>query len=67
MAHSIGTKIEHFFLVSGNYNLLVIASAPDNSSAVKLTLAVEAGGHVRTSLPQAFTETEYRYIVASLP
>jgi len=46
---------------------VVVAEAPDDETAVKLSLALGARGNVRIETCRAFTEEEYRRIVAGLP
>ena len=61
-----GAKLKDFYLVMGRYDAVVIAEAPDEATVAKLALAVGALGSVRTETMRAFTEDEYRKIVASL-
>ena len=64
---SMGAKIKDFYLVSGQYDIVLVAEAPDDTTAAKLALMVGAQGNVRTETLRAFTEDEYRKIIASLP
>jgi uncharacterized protein with GYD domain len=41
--------------------------APDDETATKLALAIGSRGAVRTDTLSAFTEDEYRKIIAALP
>jgi uncharacterized protein with GYD domain len=61
-----GAKLKDFYLVMGRYDAVVIADAPDEATVAKLAMAVGALGNVRTETMRAFTEDEYRKIVASL-
>jgi uncharacterized protein with GYD domain len=61
-----GAKLKEFYLVMGRYDAVVVAEAPDEATVAKLALAVGALGNVRTETMRAFTEDEYRKIVASL-
>ena len=61
-----GAKLKDFYLVTGRYDAVVIAEAPDDATVAKLAMAVGALGNVRTETMRAFTEDEYRKIVASL-
>ena len=61
-----GAKLKEFYLVMGRYDAVVIAEAPDEVTVAKLALALGALGNIRTETMRAFTEDEYRKIVASL-
>ncbi|MFQ6015249.1 MAG: GYD domain-containing protein [Anaerolineae bacterium] len=62
-----GAEIKAFYLVLGRYDIVVIAEAPDDETAAKLALTIGSGGAVRTETLRAFTEDEYRQIIAALP
>jgi len=62
-----GAKLRDFYLVTGKYDAVVIAEAPDDETAVKLSLGLSARGNVRMETCRAFGEEEYRRIVAGLP
>jgi uncharacterized protein with GYD domain len=61
-----GSKIKEFYLVTGRYDMVLVAEAPDNETVAKLALAIGSAGAIRTETLQAFTEEEYRKIIASL-
>ncbi|MFQ5890689.1 MAG: GYD domain-containing protein [Gemmatimonadota bacterium] len=67
MFRSAGAQIKEFYLVTGRYDAIVITEAPDEAAAVKLALSLSALGNVRTETLRAFTEEEYRKIIAALP
>ncbi len=64
---AMGAEIKAFYLVMGQYDAVVVAEAPDDETVAKLALATGSLGNVRTETLRAFTEDEYRKIVASLP
>lgn len=64
---AVGAEIKEFYLVSGQYDMLMISEAPDYETGVKLALGIGSSGAVRTETFRAFTEEEYRKIIASLP
>ena len=64
---AMGGEIKDFFLVTGIYDMVMISEAPDHETGVKLALAIGSAGAVRTETLRAFTEDEYRQIIASLP
>ena len=61
-----GSKIKEFYLVTGRYDMVVVAEAPDNETVAKLALAIGSAGAIRTETLSAFTEEEYRKIIAAL-
>ena len=58
--------IRHFFMTMGQYALVVIFEAPDDGAAAKFSLKLGSKGNVRSQTMKAFTETEYRRIIAGL-
>ena len=47
--------------------MVLISEAPDDETASTLALAINSGGHIRTETLRAYSEDEYRKIIASLP
>ena len=66
-AQSMGCEVKGFYLVTGDYDIVVVIEAPDGETAVKLSLATGSKGGVRTKTLRAFTEDQYREIIANLP
>lgn len=64
---AMGSELKAFYLVMGQYDAVVIAEGPDDDTAVKLALAIGSQGAVRTETMRAYTEEEFRKIVAALP
>jgi uncharacterized protein with GYD domain len=64
---AMGAKLKDFYLVTGQYDIVVVAQAPDDVTVAKLALSVGSVGAVRTETFRAFTENEYREIIAALP
>jgi uncharacterized protein with GYD domain len=62
-----GGELKEFFLVTGRYDMVVVAEAPDAETVAKLALIIGSGGAVRTETLRAYTEEEYRKIIAALP
>lgn len=50
----------------GQYDMVVISEAPNDETVAKLALKSGAMGYIRTETLRAFTEAEYRKIVAAL-
>jgi uncharacterized protein with GYD domain len=64
---AMGGELKQWYLVMGQYDAVVVTEAPDDETASKMFLAVGALGSVRTETLRAFTEAEYRKIIAALP
>ncbi len=64
---AMGIEIKQFYLVMGHFDAVLIAEAPNDETAARALLAIGASGSVRTETLRAFTEEEFRKIVASLP
>ena len=62
-----GAELKEFYLVMGRYDMVVVTEAPDDETVAKAMLGVASGGAVRTETLRAFTEDEYRKIIAALP
>ncbi len=67
LAKNLGGKIKHFYLTLGDYDLVVVCEMPDAATAAKFMLTVGSTGAVRTKTLTAFSEAEYREIIAALP
>lgn len=64
---AMGAELKQWYLVAGQYDAVVIGEAPDDETAMKLALSIGSRGSVRTETLRAFTEDEYRKIIAALP
>jgi uncharacterized protein with GYD domain len=58
--------MKDFFMVTGRYDMIIVSEAPDDISLARATLAVASKGSVQTETLRAFTENEYRNILAAL-
>jgi len=63
----VGAELKEFFLVMGQYDIILVSEAPDDETVAKIALTLGSLGNVRTESFRAFKEDEYRKIVASLP
>jgi len=63
----MGAEVKEFYSVMGKYDTVLVVEAPDDETIAKLTLAIGSLGNVRTETLRAFTEDEYRKIIADLP
>jgi len=55
------------YLVTGEYDLIVITEAPNDEVVARLSLATAMQGNVRTVTSRAFTREETTKIIAGLP
>ena len=62
-----GGSLKSFYLTLGRYDIVVTTEAPDDAAVARLTLATGSQGNITTETLRAFTEDEFRKIVASLP
>jgi uncharacterized protein with GYD domain len=61
-----GARLRDFYLLCGQYDALAIGEAPDDTTMAKLSLASAMGGNLRTETCRAFSEAEFRKLVAEL-
>jgi uncharacterized protein with GYD domain len=64
---AMGGELKGFYLVMGQYDFVLIAELPNDEAVATLLLSLGAQGNVRTTTMRAFTEEEYRKLVAALP
>ncbi len=64
---AMGAKVLAFYLVMGQYDAVLVSEAPDDETVAKLALRIGSLGAIRTETFRAFTEDEYRKIIAALP
>lgn len=64
---AFGSELKAFYLTMGRYDIVAISEAPDDAAAAKVALAIGSAGNVTTETLRAFTEDEYRDIVAAMP
>jgi len=62
-----GGELKQFYLVFGQYDMVVISEFPDDEAATRAGLILGSAGSVRTESCRAFTEDEYRKVIAALP
>lgn len=67
LARSCGAEIKDLYLTMGGYDLVCTVDADSDEAIAKLTLALGSAGNVRTTTLRAFTEEEFKDIIASLP
>lgn len=64
---TFGSELKAFYLTMGRYDIVTVSEAPDDVAAAKVALTIGSAGNVTTETLRAFTEDEYREIVAALP
>ena len=64
---AMGAEIKEYYLVTGQYDAVVISEAPNDETVAKIALSIGSKGAVRTETFRAFPEAEYRKVIASLP
>jgi uncharacterized protein with GYD domain len=62
----MGGEFKSFFLTMGDYDIVAIYEAPDDTVAARFNLQLGALGNVRTRTLKAFPEAAYREIIGSL-
>lgn len=67
VTESFGGEYRGFYLTLGQYDAVYVAEFPDDEAAAKAVLTVAGEGAVSTETLKAFTEDEYRDIIAGLP
>ncbi len=61
-----GAELKQFYLMMGQYDILLIAEAPDDETVGRVALSLGSMGNVRTETFRAFPESEFRKLIASL-
>ena len=61
-----GGKMTGFYLTMGRYDMIAIAEAPNDESVATIMLGLGSGGGIRTETMKAFTEDQYRDIIAKV-
>jgi uncharacterized protein with GYD domain len=67
LCRDLGGEVKQFYALMGQYDAALILEAPADEAATKIGLALSSLGNVRSETLRAFTETEYRQIIAGLP
>ena len=66
LVKSAGGEVKAFYKVMGRYDMVVVTEAPNDEAVAKVALATASKGAIRTETLRAFTEDEYRKIIAAL-
>jgi uncharacterized protein with GYD domain len=63
---SMGAELKEYFLVTGRFDAVVVAEAPNDETIAKLALSIASLGAIRIETLSAYTEKEYRKIISTL-
>lgn len=66
LAKANNSRIVFFYMLMGEHDMAVLLEAPDDATASKVLLSIAGAGSLRSTTMKAFTEDEYRAILASL-
>jgi uncharacterized protein with GYD domain len=67
MFAAAGASLKDVYMTMGRYDAVAIVEAPNDETMARLALAGGSQGFLRTETLRAFTDEEYRRIIASLP
>ena len=62
-----GGRMIFFYLTMGQYDLVTLTEFPNDDAAARFLLAIGSMGNIRSTTLKAFTEDEFRNLIASLP
>lgn len=65
-ASKYGAKMTQIYWTQGQYDLVAIIEAPDDTSATAFALAIGMAGNIRTQTLRAFTKEDMNGILAKL-
>ena len=63
----LGAEIKDIYLLMGRYDMAFVVQAPNYETVAKAALVLDSLGSMRTETFRAFTEDEYRKIIAETP
>ena len=66
MAETFGVTVKELFWTQGRYDVVTIVEAPDESSALSLSLSLGGLGNVRTESLRAFSAADMMTIVGKM-
>jgi uncharacterized protein with GYD domain len=61
-----GAKLTGFYVTMGKYDIVTIVDAPSDEALANITFNTGSKGSVRTETLKAFTEQEFRNILAKM-
>jgi uncharacterized protein with GYD domain len=66
LAKTFGVTVKDIFWTQGRYDIVTIVEAPDESSALSLSLSLGALGNIRTESLRAFLAADMATIVGKM-
>lgn len=66
MAKTFGVTVKELVWTQGRYDVVTILEAPDETSAMSLSLSLSALGNVRTETLRAFSAAEMTTIIGKM-
>ena len=66
LAKTFGVTVKDIFWTQGRYDTVTIVEAPDESSAMSLSLSLGALGNIRTESLRAFSAADMATIVGKM-
>jgi uncharacterized protein with GYD domain len=67
MAKTFGVTVKDIYWTQGRYDIVTILEAPDETSAMSLSLSLGALGNIRTESLRAFSAADMATIVGKMP
>lgn len=67
IVESVGGEVKDVYLTFGRYDMVTVAEFPSDEAAAKAQLRIGSGGNVSSETLPAFTERQFRDVVADLP
>lgn len=67
LIESSGGKVKDFYMLMGQYDIALVIDVPDDATLARVNLSLASKGSVQTETHRAFTEDEYRKILAAIP
>lgn len=61
-----GVTMKDFYMVTGQYDMVAMIEAPDETALAKAILKTASQGSITSETCRAFTEQEYRQIIDGL-
>ena len=61
-----GVRMKEFYMTTGQYDMIAILDAPDDVTLAKAMLSSAPHGSITTATCRAFTEDEYRKLIAAV-
>jgi uncharacterized protein with GYD domain len=62
-----GGKVVSFYMLMGQYDIAIVLEAADDATLARTILSLVSKGGVRLETTRAFTEDEYRKVIAAIP